>query len=84
MKSKKDKGFRQAVTGGFFMEVENRDRVILSGCVGIQAYAEDRICLHTPFGSVTVYGIQLEMGCVTVDGATVTGGLQRIEFGSEE
>ena len=69
--------FRQDV---FLMEVEGNQRVILSGCDGILTYGQERIALRTPFGRVTVYGQGLEMGCMTVDGATVTGGLQRIYF----
>ncbi len=65
---------------GLFMEVEGDRRVVLSGCRGILAYTEDRISLRTATGAVTVYGRQLEMGCMTADGATVTGHLQRIEF----
>ena len=67
--------------GDFLMEVEGDRRVILSGCRGIAAYAEERISLRTSFGLVTIYGQCLEMGCMTADGATVTGQLQRIEFG---
>ncbi len=71
---------RKEKTGGFFMEIEGRERVVLSGCRGIAAYAEDHVTLRTPFGAVTVYGQELEMGCMTVDGATVMGGIQRIEL----
>ena len=67
-------------TGGFFMEIEGNCRVILSGCQGIQTYTEDKVCLRTPFGMVALYGTDLTMGCMTVEGATVTGRLQRIEF----
>ena len=67
--------------GGFFMEVEGRERVVLSGCRGIDTYAEDHVALRTPFGVVTIYGQNLEMGCMTVEGATVFGNLQRIELG---
>lgn len=67
-------------SGGFFMEIEGRERVVLAGCRGIVAYAEDHVTLRTPFGAVTVYGQNLEMGCMTVDGATVSGTLQRIEL----
>lgn len=80
MGQKGEKKRKGTSTGGFFMEVEGNRRVILSGCCGILAYAEDNICLRTSFGAVTVYGEQLEMGCMTVDGATVIGHLQRIEF----
>ncbi len=70
-------------TGSFLMEVEGNRRVILSGCRGICTYTEECIALRTPFGVVTVYGRGLEMGCMTATGATITGGLQRIEFGEE-
>lgn len=71
---------RREKTGGFFMEIEGRERVVLAGCRGIVAYGEDAVCLRTPFGTVTVYGQGLEMGCMTVDGATVAGSIARIEF----
>ena len=71
---------KQYNVGGFFMEIEGNDRVILSGCQGIQTYTEDEVCLRTPFGQVALYGTHLVRGCMTVEGATVTGGLQRIEF----
>lgn len=65
------------------MEVEGDRRVVLCGCRGICAYTEERVALRTPFGVVSVYGQGLEMGCMTADGATVTGRIQRIEFGEE-
>lgn len=66
---------------GFFMEVEGQERVVLSGCRGIDSYAEDHIALRTSFGVVTIYGQNLEMGCMTAEGATICGHLQRIELG---
>ena len=70
----------KGTVNGLLMEVEGNRRVILSGCKGILAYSEDCIRMRTPTGAVAVYGQQLEMGCMTVDGATVSGLLQRIEF----
>ena len=67
----------------FFMEVEGNRRVVLSGCRGIVTYAEECVALRTSFGLVTVYGQGLEMGCMTAEGATVFGRLQRIEFTEE-
>lgn len=68
---------------GFFMEAESDRRVVLSGCQGICAYTEECITLRTPFGTVSIYGQGMEMGCMTADGATVIGKIQRIEFGKE-
>lgn len=65
---------------GFFMEAEGNRRVVLCGCQGIVTYTGECIGLRTPFGGVIVYGQGLEMGCMTPDGATVTGRIQRIEF----
>lgn len=64
----------------FFMEVEGSCRVILTGCRGICTYTEECVALRTSFGVVTVYGQGLEMGCMTAEGATVTGRIQRIEL----
>lgn len=69
--------------GGFFMEVEGDEQVVLSGCRGICTYTEECIALRTPFGTVSLYGQGMEMGCMTAEGATVTGKIQRIEFGEE-
>lgn len=69
--------------GGFFMEAESNRRVVLSGCRGICGYTEECIALRTPFGVVSIYGQEMEMGCMTAEGATVTGKIQRIEFGEE-
>ena len=66
--------------GGFFMEVEGRKRVVLSGCRGISTYTEGCVGFYAPFGEVLVYGHSLEMGCMTPEGATVSGQIQRIEF----
>lgn len=65
----------------FLMEVEGNERAILTGCQGILVYTEDRVSLRTAFGAVTVYGRGLRMGCMTAEGATVTGKLLRIELG---
>lgn len=70
------KGFGSA----FLMEVEGNRRAVLTGCRGIAAYSEDKVSLRTDFGEVTVYGQGLEMGCMTVDGTTITGRLLRIEL----
>ena len=67
-------------TDGFFMEVEGRGRVVLAGCRGIVSYGEDAVCLRTAFGTVTVYGQHLVMGCMTAEGATVAGSITRVEF----
>ena len=64
----------------FFMELEGRERVVLTGCAGIESYTEDRVALRTSFGAVIIYGQHLEMGCMTVDGAVICGGIQRIEL----
>lgn len=66
--------------GSFLMEAEGNRRVILSGCRGICGYTAECISLRTPFGAVAVYGSGLEMGCMTAEGATVIGRIQRIEF----
>lgn len=66
--------------GGFFMEVEGRERVVLAGCRGIDTYAEDHVTMRTPFGTVSVYGQGLELGCMTEEGVAVSGSLQRIEL----
>lgn len=71
---------RKEMSGGFFMEIEGRERAVLTGCRGIVTYAEDHVTLRTAFGEVTVYGQNLEMGCMTVEGATVSGQLRRIEL----
>ncbi len=62
------------------LEVESNRRVVISGCQGIVSYTDDSICLRTPEGQVSFLGRDLEMGCLSPDGATVTGVLQRIEF----
>lgn len=64
----------------FLMEVEGNRRAVLTGCSGIVTYTEDKITLRTPFGMVSVYGQGLEMGCMTAEGATVTGRLSRLEL----
>ena len=63
-----------------FAELEGNRRVMLSGCQGILLYTEDCVRLRTSCGSVTVYGQGLELGCMTAEGAVVTGKLQRIEL----
>ena len=67
----------------FFMEVEGDKRIVLSGCQGICTYTEECIALRTPVGVVSLYGQDMEMGCMTAEGATVTGKIQRIEVGEE-
>lgn len=71
---------RETGNRGLFMEIEGKQRVVLSGCQGIAGYTEDCVSLYTPVGTVTVYGSQLEMGCMTVDGASLFGCIERIEF----
>lgn len=68
------------LTGATFMEIEGDSRVVITGCKRIHTYSEDCIRLCTAKGSVSFYGRDLEMGCLSADGATVCGSLQRIEF----
>ena len=74
---------RKEKTGGFFMEIEEDRRVVLCGCRGIAVYTEEQVSLHTPFGQVSIFGQGLEMGCMTAEGATVVGRIQRVEFAKE-
>lgn len=67
----------------FFAEIEGNRRVVLSGCRGISAYTEECVALRAPFGVVTLYGQNLMMGCMTAEGATITGKIQRIELSEE-
>lgn len=67
----------------FFVEIEGNRRVVLSGCRGISTYTEECVALRAPFGVVTLYGQNLTMGCMTAEGATVTGKIQRIELSEE-
>lgn len=68
------------LTGATFMEIEGDSRAVVVGCKGIHTYSEECIRLCTATGSVSFYGRDLEMGCLSADGATVSGRLQRIEF----
>jgi sporulation protein YqfC len=68
------------LTNATFMEIEGDSRVVITGCKGIHTYSEECICLCTARGAVSFYGRDLEMGCLSADGATVSGRLQRIEF----
>ena len=77
---KKSSKFEMWSSGGFLMEVEGDRRVTLCGCCGIHTYTDECVALRTPFGMVALYGPSLEMGCMTPEGAVVTGRLQRIEF----
>ncbi len=72
------------LTGTAFMEIEGNTRAVVTGCKGIHTYDENCICLRTPHGTVAFYGRDMEMGCLSADGATVTGWLQRIEFADGE
>ncbi len=62
------------------LEIEGSHRAVIGGCRGIAGYTEECIRLRTPEGQVAFFGCGLEMGCLTEEGATVTGDLQRIEF----
>lgn len=62
------------------LEVEGDARIVVTGCQGILTCGEDAVCLRTPEGTVTICGTQLEMHCLSEDGATLTGRLERIEF----
>ena len=66
------------------LEIEGDSRMVIAGCLGILTYTDDCIALRVPEGRLTVFGRCLEMGCLTADGATVTGRFQRIEFGAGE
>ncbi len=68
------------LAGAVTIEIEGSHRAVIGGCRGIAAYTEECIRLRTPEGQVAFMGCGLEMGCLTEDGATVTGELQRIEF----
>ncbi len=67
-----------------YMEIDGDKRVIMAGCKGICHYSEECVSLRTVNGAVSVYGCGLEMGCLSSDGAIVTGRLQRIEFSDGE
>ena len=68
------------LTRATFMEIEGNSRVVITGCKGIHTYSEECVRLRTVQGLLTFYGRDMEMGCLSADGATIDGCLQRIEF----
>ena len=76
-------GHRQKTVSGLLMEVEGNRRVVLAGCKGILTYTEECVRMRIGGGAVAIYGQRLEMGCMTAEGAVVTGLVQRIEFEQE-
>ena len=71
---------RNGYNRGLFMEIEGNCRAVLTGCKVIETYMEDQVALRTSSGVVIVYGQNLELGCMTAEGATISGHLQRIEW----
>lgn len=63
------------------VELEGDRRAVVTGCRGIMRYTEECVGLRVPEGCLLFYGEGLELGCLSADGATVTGKLRRIEWG---
>ncbi len=62
------------------MELAGNRRLLIEGCIGIDEYDEDRICLRTTNGVIRLIGQELCMHRLHPTCAVVTGRLLSIEF----
>ncbi len=62
------------------MELSGNRRVLIEGCLGIETYDEDRICLRTTVGTVRFLGRELCMHRLDPACAVIAGRLLAVEF----
>ena len=66
------------------LELDGNRRLVAVDCEGILDYGEDSIVLAAKKGRVSIFGMGLEMNCLTPEGLVVTGIIQRLEFSEEQ
>ncbi|MGN0171998.1 MAG: YabP/YqfC family sporulation protein [Acutalibacteraceae bacterium] len=69
-----------AISGEVRMEFSGNRQVIIEGCCGILQYEEELIRLHTRSGELRFCGSALKMGCLSEDGAVISGRILSMEF----
>lgn len=68
------------LTRSAVLEMESNRMIAISGRATVKKCTDDCISLKTRDNTVSVYGRELELDCLSAEGVTVRGIFQRVEF----
>ena len=68
----------ELLPGNFLLELLGQGRVLIENHQGIQEYGDDRICVVTTFGSVSVFGKGLHLSCLSKERLVIIGPITQI------
>lgn len=68
----------ELLPGRFLLEILGQDRVLIENHQGIWEYGDERICVKTSFGSVSVCGKGLHLSCLSRERLVINGPICQI------
>lgn len=66
--------------GSTRIEMIDNKRMVIEGCYGINEYAAEYIKINLPKGTLTVFGIDLQLSLMREKNITLEGKISSIEF----
>ncbi len=67
-----------ALPGLPLIEIHGQERVLIENHQGIREYGDEKICVKTAFGSVSVCGKGLHLSCLSKERLVINGPISHI------
>ena len=74
----------ELMTGRFLLELLGQGRILIENHQGVQEYANEKICVRTSFGSVSIFGRELHLSCLSRERLVIVGPVSQITVSREE
>ena len=68
----------ESLPGKFLLELLGQERVLIENHLGIREYGDEKICVKTAFGSVSVCGKGLHLSCLSKERLVINGPISQI------
>ena len=73
-------GFNSNCFGGYKIEIESNNEMLVDGCIGVYEYKNDYIRLNLTKGNLSVSGLNLTMDILSDSVMKIKGKINNIDF----
>ena len=68
----------ELMPGQFLLELLGQERILIENHKGVQEYGNEKICVRTSFGSVSICGMELRLSCLSKEKLVIIGPISQI------
>ena len=74
----------ELMPGQFLLELLGQGRILIENHQGVQEYGDEKICVRTSFGSVSICGRELRLSCLSREKLVIIGPVSQITVSRRE